>query len=106
MAADSDQVLGDRRVVAQKDASADCYHAPPHLAIHNDASTNGNHIPACACHSNRAADANQVPYIFVLAYGNALANMDLVSIASVKGLRGNDEKQQSGCQSAMARDEA
>ena len=85
MAADSHQVLGDRRVVAQKDASTDGHHAPPHLAIHNDASPNSDHIPASACHSNRAADANQVPYIFVLADGNALANMDLVSITEREG---------------------
>src|ERR1019366_7386020 len=101
MSSNRDQVLGDRRAVAQNDPSADWHHTPLHRAIHHDASTNGDHIPTCARHSNRAADANQVPYIFVLAYGNALANMDLVSIPSVKGLRCNHEKQQSGCQQPM-----
>jgi hypothetical protein len=101
MASDRDHVTGDRRVVAQKDASAQCDYVPLHPAIHHDASTHGNHISAGAFHSNRAADANQVACVFVPTYGYALTKVDLVAIPSVKRLRRNHEKQQSGCQQPM-----
>ncbi len=66
---------------------------PFHRSIHHDASTDGDHIFASAFHSNRAADANQTPCVFVLADGYALANMNLVSIPGVKSSRRNDNKQ-------------
>ena len=93
VASDRDHVAGDRRVLAQKDASADGHHIALSPFRRPDASTNGDHVSASAFHSNRAADANQAAGAFVFAHGYALTEVDLVSVAGVKHSRRNDDKQ-------------